>query len=435
MVSVPVKEQQAQEQGTGGLPTGARAALRRLPRTLWLVQALFVALLILYSTLAPTYQAPDEPHHVDMAMAAARGQVFPWPEPTGRENSLQVQRSLRPYEAGTQWDQWWSTRWVEAPPRAQRPAFAEIAPDIPSGEPNQMAQHPPLYYYLAGAWLNAGVFETQPFDLVAGWQRLLSVVLVAPLPLFAYLTARRLCRDERVALAAAMLPLAVPQLLHIGSVASNDSLLIALFGLLTVPVALASTGDLRWRTAVVAGLAAGLALLTKGFALAAYAWLPAAYVLGVARTRRYRQGMAAGVIALAVATAVGGWWWIRNQIVYGTPQPAGRPRDPAPPDFSPQPFAEYLDFFARHFTHRFWGSFGWLEVSLPWAVVVAAAAVVLVGLLAALLFRRRSDPSWRVDILLLVLPTVAILGIVLAGGWESYQATGFHNGVQGRYVL
>jgi small subunit ribosomal protein S36 len=110
-------------------------------------------------------------------------------------------------------------------------------------------------------------------------------------------------------------------------------------------------------------------------------------------------------------------------------------RNPAPDDFVPQPFAEYLQFFVQHFSRRFWGSFGWLEVSLPWWVVIAAAAVVLVGLIGGLVCRRRSDVFRRVDILLLVLPTLAIIAIVLPGAWSSYQFTGLHNGVQGRYVL
>lgn len=439
MLSVAVKRSgrrgRPEQADPRALASRARTALRGLPASLWVVQGLFLALLALYATLAPTYQAPDEPHHVDLAMASARGQTLPWPEPMGRENSLQVQRSLRPYEEGTVWDQRWSMRLPEAPPRSERPTFAEFGPDVPSGQPNQMPQHPPLYYYAAGVWLKAGAFESQPFDRVAGWQRLLSMLLVAPLPLFAYLTTRRLCPDERVALAAATVVLAVPQLLHIGSVASNDSLLIALLGLLTVPVAFVATGDLRLRTAGVAGFVAGLALLTKGFALAVYAWLPVAYAVAIVRTRRIRRGLLAGSAALAVATAVGGWWWLRNQIVHGMPQPAGRVEQPAPAGFTPEGFTAYLDFFVRHFTRRFWGSFGWLEVSLSWSVVTAAALVLLVGLIAAFLFQRQGDAFRQLDILLLVLPTLAILGIVLSGAWESYQRTGQHHGVQGRYVL
>ena len=38
----------------------------RVPRVVWLITALNLALLLLFATLLPTWRAPDEPQHVDL---------------------------------------------------------------------------------------------------------------------------------------------------------------------------------------------------------------------------------------------------------------------------------------------------------------------------------------------------------------------------------
>ena len=55
------------------------------------------------------------------------------------------------------------------------------------------------------------------FDQVVGFLRFLSVLLVLPLPLIVFHTARRMYGSVPVATGAAAVPLAIPQLVHIGA--------------------------------------------------------------------------------------------------------------------------------------------------------------------------------------------------------------------------
>lgn len=404
-----------------------------VPGTVWALCVLHLLLLVGYSILVPTYRAPDEPHHVDLVLAVSRGQAWPWPDPTARADSRQMLGSLAsagyadpssPREREVA-----PLRAADAVPRSARPSFSDLGPDVPSGSRNQMTQHPPLYYLLGGVAVTVSGAQEWPFDRLVGALRLGSALLVAALPLLAYLTARGLRASPVVSLTAAVVPLAVPQLTHLGSTASNDALLVALLGVLTVLVARVLTGDARYRTAVLVGLVAGLALLTKGFALLTPAWLALVYAWAA---RRDRRALSAGVLAMAIALASGGWWWLRNVVRYGTVQPDGLVR-PAPSGEAGADLGAYLHVLANTFPQRFWGSFGWLQVSLPWPAVWLASAVVAASVVGA--FATRPRDAARGELALMLFPLVATLGIVLAGSWSYYRASGAIAGIQGRYLL
>lgn len=404
-----------------------------VPGTVWTLCVLHLLLLVGYSILVPTYRAPDEPHHVDLVLAVSRGQAWPWPDPTARADSRQVLGSLAPAGyADTSSPRERAVgplRAADAVPWGARPSFGDLGPDVPSSSRNQMTQHPPLYYLLGGAAVAVSGAQDWPFDRLVGALRLGSVLLVTALPLLAYVAARRLRAGQAAALTAAVVPLALPQLTHLGSTVSNDALLVALLGLLTVLAAGVLTGDKRARTAVLMGLVAGLALLTKGFALLTPAWIALVYAWVA---RRDRRALPAGVLAVATALASGGWWWLRNLVRYGTLQPDGLVRPAAVGEVGAD-LGAYLRVLAGAFPQRFWGSFGWLQVNLPWLAVWLATAVVAAGVVAALATRRRG--AARGDLALLLFPLGATLGIVLAGSWSYYRASGAVAGIQGRYLL
>ncbi|MPZ88936.1 MAG: DUF2142 domain-containing protein [Nitriliruptorales bacterium] len=417
--------------------TGAGAA-RGEQVAVGLLVALCAALLIGYSVLAPTYRAPDELMHVDMALAVSRGEAWPWPDPDGRRLNEQILRSLEDANFADPTNLMEGApsafRASEALPRDERPSVAEIAPPNPTDLRNQMPQHPPAYYLLGGGMLTALGAEAWSFDRMIGALRLLSIALVAPLPLYAYLTARRLTGDGPTALGAAALALAVPQLLHIGSVVNNDALLISLFGVITVLIARVLTDDDGWWTAMGLGLVSGLALLTKGFALAVYGWIFLAYAAAAIRARERAQTVLAGAAALALAAATGGWWWLRNLVRYGDVQPTTASRPPARPEFTPD-LGAYADHFWRFMNQRFWGSFGWVQVPLDWWIVWTATSVLLTGMALAFLLTRSRARASRMHLAVLLLPVPAIIAIVLSGSLRVYIDHGSFAGVQGRYLF
>jgi small subunit ribosomal protein S36 len=432
----------------------------------WLLVALNLGLLTSYAVLVPTWRAPDEPQHADMVFAVRDGGG--WPDRGERRMTAQI---IRSYEhARFDFEGRRDEPRLEAPaatPRAERPTFAEIAPDEQVGSRNGQFQHPPLYALTVASALTV-VLSLVPgaagwsFDAVVVLMRLVGALLVAPLPLLAYLTARRLGTREAVALAAAAVPLGVPTLTHIGAAVNPDALVIPAVGLATLALTHVAMGDLRRRTAVLAGLATGLAVLGKGLALFLPAMLLAAYALAgrsggwprgahaaAGSTTRWRRAAAAAALALAVSFVAGGWWWLRNLVRYGSVQPTGAAIPPAPEGFEPS-LGEWLRTAVTVLPPRWWGSFGWYQAELPgvvaWGATALVGALVVAALVAGLgrALRLRPERVADVDVplapgrphlLVLLAPLVGTLGIVAYGAYGYYVASSLTPGLQGRYLL
>lgn len=421
-----------------GTDQQARPPRSRLgvPAAVWLLTLAFAALLACYTLVVPTYRAPDEPAHVDMVRFAAGDQ--PWPFTGGRELSREVTATFD------------VVRWAyegrdrepplpreAAPPRAERPSFGAAAPDSPSGQGNQMAQHPPLYYELQARVLGAAEAVSPgpwSFDQTVGFLRLTTAAMLLPLPLLAWATARRLGADTAVGVTAAAVPLGIPVLTHIGGSVSNDPLLVLLIGLCTWLAARVLTGDRSPGTAVALGVTGGAALLTKGFALFVPVWVAGVYVLGAWRARQGGGSLATGaggLVALGLSATIGGPWWIRNLLVLGTVQPSFARPPPAGPDFTPA-VGDWLATAATRLNGRFWGEFGWAQASLPEPVMAGASAVVGLGLIAAVLWRpvviRRGAAA-------LLVPLAGLLAILVYGAWTHYADTGAMALLNGRYLF
>lgn len=403
-----------------------------VPAVVWGIVALHGLLLVVASVLYPTYRAPDESAHVDMVVAVAG--TAGYPGLGERQISQRVMDShavvghdrtgeRTPLVAG------------DAPPRGERPSFADLGPDRPSDVVQQMAAHPPLYYEVAGTALSAARVLVPgagdwAFDRVVGFLRLLGALMVLPLPLLAYRTARRLDAPEPAAVTAAMLPVGIPQLTHIGASVNNDTLLVLLVAGLTLPVLAAAQGDTRVRLALGTGVLAGLAMLTKGFAIFVPLWIAGAYALAAVRGGGWRS-LAAGAGAVAAATAVGGWWWVRNLVTFGTVQPSGLPSPPPPEGFVPD-LGSWSAFFVRRLSVRFWIEPNVLPDGVP-PVDLLASLVVVVCCVAAFVGHRelRQRPA---DLAVVLGPLAGLAGIVVFGAWRVYARTGTPFAIHGRYL-
>lgn len=357
-----------------------------IPRAVWLVVALHLALLAGYSVMSPVFRAPDEYVHVDlMRHLAATGDYPAYDELNVSAPVFAARDTSAAYVADAP-----AVGVDEAVPPSERPAFEDLGPEVATDIPNQMPQHPPLYYGLGAAVLRAAdaVAPGWPwsFDRTVALLRLVDVALVAAVPLLAWATARRFGCPPRAALTAGVLVLAVPQFTHIGAVVNNDVLLMALAAGMFLLAARILTGDLSRRTAVVTGIVTGLALLTKGFALVLAPWIACAYLLapGAAARRRLVGNRLAWVVGLA--SAVGGWWWVRNVVLYQRVQPGLRLREAAA-DVDASPVFFVTRFVAR-LSRSFWGDFGWFEVALP-PLAVALASLVLVAAVVTAFVRGR----------------------------------------------
>jgi hypothetical protein len=409
----------------------------RVPRVVWAVTALFVSLLVAYSLLTPLGEAPDEAAHADLIFHLATGADYPAYNGRNLGQAVQYGSALyRPHRGKYLKPQ-------DAPPRTQRKDFNDFGGDAPGGTPNSILQHPPLYYRLTSTAIRIERFvlpgtNLPPLDREWSLLRLMSVLMTAPLPIIAWATARRVGAARRVAIAASLVPLAIPQLRHSGSTINNDVLFNLCGAVLAFLLAGVLRGDVRLRTGALVGLALGAALLTKAFGTVFVPWVAVVYLVAYLRTRVLRPVVTALGAAAVIAFVLSGWWWIRNVVRYGklSPTPTDKTLTTAlrPPGFHADA-GEWARKFAPWIVERFFGWFGWFTARLDLGVIVLAAVVTLVGVVAALVPGRRRTRPTAVDALVLLLPLAGLVFFVAVRAFSRYRSTSAFVFIQGRYLL
>jgi 4-amino-4-deoxy-L-arabinose transferase-like glycosyltransferase len=225
-----------------------------------------------------------------------------------------------------------------------------------------------------------------------------------PVPWLCWATAKRLAaaadRHRRltenqlsaIGLAAAIVPLTIPNLIRVGASVTNDSLLISASSFFLYFLVRIATGDLSRRTVTGAAVFCAVALLTKGFALILPPILIAALFMGIRRKRR--DGLP--VTGLPVITAitigafvVGSLWWLRNIAVYGHVQtngfgPGANDLHYGPADHSGQLY-KFIPNFLVQFFQRTWGGFALADAPAASPLAIWGwITVIAIGLLAAL---------------------------------------------------
>lgn len=415
--------------------------LRSVPPAVWLLVLLQTAWLLCVGVVYPAFQAPDEAAHVDNVIAHRQGQWFADPgERLLQTGVLRAFGSVPPTHSERHQSDAHTPQ-----PRRERASFDELgtAPAPPQSLPNQMVQHPPLYYGLAAGftWLVPG-FDELRFDLQVFWLRVLSTLLLAPVPLLLFLAGRRLLRSDGAALVAAALPLAVPSYLRTGASVNNDVLLVLLGSLVAVLLAAVLGGDLRKRVAVLLGLAWAGMLLTKGLALVLPPVIVAAYLVGASGglLARVRAAFVPAVLAGATGALLGGWWWVRNVALYGKVQPRGYGDAwPTQRIYGVRRGAtneEFLEGVALRLVKRTFGSLGLIDgPALPVPLVVTLFALLVLGVLAGLVLGFPGARSPRLAGLTLLAPVGLCLLLILVQIHPIYWQSRLFPGIQLRYFL
>ncbi|WP_250290184.1 glycosyltransferase family 39 protein [Frankia sp. CiP1_Cm_nod1] len=104
------------------------------------------------------------------------------------------------------------------------------------------------------------------------------------------------------------------------------------------------------------------------------------------------------LLSIGIACAAGGWWWVRNYVLYDAIQPNGWATEPPrrEPVLLPKSFYTWYEYFWRTIISRFWGGLGMFEPpQLSPAVIVIATTAVLGCVLAAVARSRSTDGASR----------------------------------------
>ena len=293
----------------------------------------------------------------------------------------------------------------------------------PGQSPVFMGHHPPLYYLLGGALIawtdtsDAGqvliynphfvwrenfagngwnVFmhfgqDDFPYEgtiLAIHFLRLWSTVMGAVAIWAIYRIGRRVTGRVDLAIAAASVTAFNPSFLFMTSTIHHDCLM-TMIGALSLLWMVEAIHQLpSWKGYAVGGVLLAAGLLTKlsglsliilfGFVIGWVSW----------RQRSWDILFRSGVIVFGVASGLAGWWYIRNQVLYGDPlgwelflstqrhMVRGGPYD----------WQAFVDFVAQ-LQRTFWGAYGYMHITLPAPIyntlwVISGAACV--GLVIAL---------------------------------------------------
>ena len=437
----------------GATDAGARGAGRPVrsgvPKPVWLVTWLWGALLLGASLVWPMTYGYDELAHVEMVTVYQQEPfTFYGPGELLQTEPAQAIAQSQPRYLPTE-----RLATTAVIPRDLRLTFDDLggATQVAGSAPDQMVQHPPLYYWLEGGVLGIPGVSGLNWDVQVWLMRLLSVVLVLPVPMLCWSAASRLAarvgprtrlRDSAVGLVpavgvlAAVIPLTVSSMVRAGASVNNDALLILTTSVVLERLVAVTLGDLRRRTALVLAVALAAALWSKGFALALVPLVLLGYGVALWRHRRTVAHSWTDIGLVATGVAVGCSWWVRNLLLYGAVQPSGAGTGYQQVLYgAPDHTGTLLDFvpqFLGYVVSRLWGGIGLPdEPSLGPVVVYGWFALAALGVVACLVRARRARlASWL--LLGSVAGTLAIAGF---GSYETYSAWSAQVvGTSGRYL-
>jgi hypothetical protein len=355
--------------------------------------------------------------------------------------------------------------------------------DTPSGErvTGYVAGHTPLYYALSAAatfWIegdvdyddwawrnpfhdmgNAGTtanknrlihtsaedFPWRGTPLTVHIARLVSTALGGLAVVAAYGIMLELFLERRwLALGTAALTGLNPMFIFTSARVSNDAA-VAGFGALVVwaAVRLAVRGLSR-RGLVLAGVALGLATLSKISGIILGPALVLGLVLDALRRGHYKVShlfrrdqlvrlFVAGLILFGVAALLCGWWFVRNLVLYGELMGTNAwLSHTATVRSEPIGFLEVIPFL-KDLVISYWAMFGWFNIAVApwmyqvWWVLVGLAFVGLVQMAVDQLKPPRLSRPVQAGLVVVVLAFLLIFGSV-------YRFIMIVLGAQGRYL-
>jgi 4-amino-4-deoxy-L-arabinose transferase-like glycosyltransferase len=331
---------------------------------------------LVYSLSTPLFEAPDEPWHYAYVRWIAEGKGLP------------------------RLDDDASGAYQEA---AQPPLYylvtALVTSPLSDDDLTELFWHNPQFGYQAGGTVNDNKnmlvhtdrerFPWRGAVLAVRVARLVSLLFGLVTVMVSYGLAREALPGNPVlAWFAAAVVAFTPQFLFISGVVSNDSTAAATCTLALWMLAHILRRGLTTRRALFAGLALGLALLSK---VSALLLLPMALLVVILERRTAgdsvngkpsagRDRLSRGGLMFALAVAIGGWWYARNWLLFDDPLGLGIHVNTPWGRSEPASLMTLVSELPRIF-RSFWGAFGWGHVELPTLVYWGLGVLVILAIL------------------------------------------------------
>ncbi len=383
-----------------------------------LLMVTLFGVLTLWATLTPPFSTVDEPRHFNSVLRLAQGGG--WPPPQTAPMLEGTTRAAAESREGVA-------------PQERSSALALDAPDYDTVKPDWMTQHPPTYYAVTAVAVRAVDLLTpgeQRWDQTMLVMRLVSCLMtVAAVPFIAR-SVKLVTGSDPAALVGTSIVLLLPQLFNIHSLVTNDSLVMLLGAVLMWACVRAYTRPKTLlSSAVVGGLALGVGLLTKGLMLPAVPVLALFLLLAGRRAgsgwrTRFWIPLLGGVIAFVI----GGWWWVRNIVVYGQIQSSNYGDNRGEGVYEGYSHLGFAEIAVGRLIRTFWSSIPPTLFYDAW-VPLLLTALLLVVVATALVWSRH-----RGLLLLTAVYPALVAALFTYNAWQVYLNFGVIAGIQGRYL-
>ena len=381
--------------------------------------SLFIALAVAYSLASPLYEPTDELRHfryvrhliVHRSLPVQRpdapraqshhpplyytlGALASWWVPVAQE--VYYEPPINPYWAYRYWE-------VGNDNKNQYLHGDDVgrfgkSPHLHDGDVGQFAKLPHLH----------GV------ALAVYAVRWMTVLIGAGVVWLTYRIGREVFPDRpALAVGGAALVAFNPQFIYLSGAVNNDiPAALCSVAVLLVCVRLVRDGP-SVRTDLTLGVLYGVSLLTKFHLLALLVLIELAYLIAVWPTRDWRAFVRGSLVVVGLAALISGWWFWRNQVLYGEPTGFQRVTELWGVR-NPLKSWGTLTIELPYAWSSLWGRFGYGQVPLPDIVYRGLAWLAAAGVLGLiLLLYRHLRSAIRNSQILLLLTSVLLFAAIL----------------------
>lgn len=374
-------------------------------RGLVVVLSLFLAVAVFYNISTPLYESPDELQHAAFVTWLADGQGLPVVD--AKDPGPWQQEGTQPPLY------YWLTALLAARvPHDGADNLAELNPYAGIGDPQRPDnKNRVLHDFEREGWpYQNGVLFLRLARFVSTLMGLGTLIAVYRLG--------RITFPDRQGIALAMVSFVAftPQFLFLSASVNNDNLVILIASWVLVLLAswLHAPQLPGWPALAILGVLLGLAALSKFSGL--LLWPLAAGTLFWMAWQKKRLGwlILAGLLVLGLALVLTGWWFVRNQQLYGDLSGLAPHLTIMGTRRRPPSMAKAIREF-KGFRYSFWAMFGWFNILAPDLFYWIMDGLAVLGIAGSILFLVRSFRHLAAATRQTIVMLLAWLGLVVIG--------------------